>query len=174
MKSSITKLLILGGLSVFLLLSCGGNTQEESSSNTASKPSSMISEEVAEGESISIVVNANDQMKYDVKEIKVRAGQEVTLTLNHTGTISVKMMGHNWVLLNKGVNLSEFAQKAAAANDNEYIPKDVTTEVIAHTKMLGGGETDTITFTAPEVGEYEFLCSFPGHYGLMRGKFIVI
>ena len=39
--------------------------------------------------------------------------------------------------------------------------------------MIGGGETDVIEFPAPEKGTYEFLCSFPGHYGMMKGKFIV-
>jgi azurin len=38
---------------------------------------------------------------------------------------------------------------------------------------LGGGETDVIEFQAPPAGEYEFLCSFPGHYAMMRGKFVV-
>lgn len=151
---------------------CQSSNNESSAGGES--PKSMIAEEVPEGAQIQITVNSNDQMRFDVKEIKVRAGQEVTLTLNHTGTSSVKMMGHNWVLLNKGVKLSEFGQKASFAGDNEYIPKDAGSDVIAHTKMLGGGESDTITFTAPEKGEYEFLCSFPGHYGIMKGKLIVI
>ena len=46
-------------------------------------------------------------------------------------------------------------------------------EVIVHTKMLGGGESDTITFIAPENGFYTYICSFPGHWGLMKGKLIV-
>lgn len=167
------KLLWIAGITMGTLISCGGNTSETTTSGSV--PKSMVEgESVPEGESIQIVINSNDQMKYDLKEIKVRAGQEVTLTLNHTGTTSVKMMGHNWVLLNKGVNLSDFAQKASLASDNDYLPKDAGADVIATTKMLGGGESDTIVFTAPAVGEYEFLCTFPGHYGIMRGKFIVI
>ena len=39
--------------------------------------------------------------------------------------------------------------------------------------MLGGGEETTIEFEAPAKGEYTFICSFPGHYALMNGKFIV-
>ncbi|MEM6771051.1 MAG: plastocyanin/azurin family copper-binding protein, partial [Bacteroidota bacterium] len=26
---------------------------------------------------------------------------------------------------------------------------------------------------APAAGEYDFICTFPGHYGVMKGKFIV-
>ncbi len=164
-----------GWVLVCLLLTGACQSSNNESSTSSEVPKSMIeSDDVPETPQIAITVNSNDQMRFDVKEIKVRAGQEVTLTLNHTGTTSVKMMGHNWVLLNKGVKLSDFGQKASFAGDNDYIPKDAGTDVIVHTKMLGGGESDTITFTAPEKGEYEFLCTFPGHYGIMKGKFIVI
>ena len=40
--------------------------------------------------------------------------------------------------------------------------------------MLGGGESDTITFNPPEPGVYTFICTFPGHYMLMMGEFHVI
>ena len=39
--------------------------------------------------------------------------------------------------------------------------------------MIGGGESDTITFTAPKKGSYTYICTFPGHYGLMKGVLIV-
>jgi azurin len=39
--------------------------------------------------------------------------------------------------------------------------------------MLGGGQTDVITFEAPEPGVYDFICSFPGHSGMMRGTLTI-
>jgi azurin len=39
--------------------------------------------------------------------------------------------------------------------------------------MLGGGQKTTITFQAPEKGDYDFICSFPGHVALMNGIFTV-
>ena len=45
--------------------------------------------------------------------------------------------------------------------------------MIAHTDLIGGGQVTSIEFDAPDAGTYEFLCSFPGHSGLMKGKFIV-
>ena len=111
-------------------------------------------------------------MQFDKKEFSIKAGEEVTLTLRHTGKIDKKIMGHNFVLLKKGTSIPEFAAKAAAAgNSKDWIPDG--DEVIAHTKMIGGGETTTVTFAAPAVGTYDFICSFPGHSGLMKGKFIV-
>ena len=72
---------------------------------------------------------------------------------------------------NKDVDVNEYALRAAGARDTEYIP-DGGSELV-YTKMLGGGESDTITFDAPEPGTYIFICSFPGHYQLMMGEFIV-
>ena len=83
-------------------------------------------------------------------------------------------MGHNFVLLKQGVDLAAFGIKSASAKDTDYIPSDEEDNIIAHTRLIGGGETTSIEFDAPEPGEYEFLCSFPGHYAIMKGKFIVI
>lgn len=82
-------------------------------------------------------------------------------------------MGHNWVLLQKGVDKPSFAEAAVNAKDNNYIPIDHDYQIIANTEMLGGGESSTIIFKAPEKNIYDFICSFPGHYVKMKGKFVV-
>ena len=117
-----------------------------------------------------VVINSNDQMRFDKSEIRVKAGEKIKLTLNHTGKLSKTAMGHNFVLLEKGVDMTDFAMKAMNAKDREYIPAK---GVIAHTKLIGGGESTTIEFTAPAKGTYECMCSFPGHFAMMKGKFIV-
>jgi azurin len=118
-----------------------------------------------------VTLNSNDQMKFDKKIIRVNSNQKVTLTLNHNGKFPAISMGHNFVLIKKDVDVNEYALKAAGARNSEYIPEG--DYEIAYTKMLGGGESDTITFDAPEPGTYVFICSFPGHYQLMMGEFIV-
>ena len=45
--------------------------------------------------------------------------------------------------------------------------------VLANTKVVGGGEKDTIEFTAPAPGTYDYICTFPGHYAIMKGKLVV-
>jgi azurin len=74
-----------------------------------------------------------------------------------------------------GTDTDGFARASITARDNGYISPDYADQVIAHTAMLGAGQTDTITFTVPsEPGEYDYICSFPGHYaGGMFGKLIV-
>lgn len=117
-----------------------------------------------------IVINSNDQMKFDKSEIRVKAGEKIKLTLNHTGELPKNAMGHNFVLLEKGTDIADFGMKAMNAKDSEYIPAN---GVIVHTELIGGGESTTIEFTAPAKGTYDFVCSFPGHYAMMKGKFIV-
>ena len=118
-----------------------------------------------------VTINSNDQMLFDKSIIRVKAGETVTLKLNHTGKIAKEFMGHNFVLVKEGVNIDDFAQRAMAAKGTDYIPDG--DETYAYTKMLGGGESDIITFDSPEPGTYTYLCTFPGHYQIMRGDFIV-
>ena len=121
---------------------------------------------------VEVTIEGNDRMQFNLNEIKVEAGQTVVLTLKHVGKLPKAAMGHNWVLLTQGTNIQEFGAAASKAADNGYIPEG-TDNVIAHTEMIGGGQETTIEFTAPEAGTYDFICSFPGHYALMKGKFIV-
>jgi plastocyanin len=67
----------------------------------------------------------------------VPAGEEVTLTLENTGSNQ-----HNW-----GVDLD---------GDGE-------TEDDVRTDTIPSGETTTVTFTVDETGEYTFFCDVSGH-----------
>ena len=119
-----------------------------------------------------ILITSDDYMKFDTRKITVKSGKIVKLTLKHIGQLDVQVMGHNFVLLKKKVDLIEFANKAATARDNQYIPVG-SDEVIVYTDMIGGGQETAIEFLPPEPGVYDFICSFPGHYAMMKGKFIV-
>ena len=119
-----------------------------------------------------IIITSDDYMKFDTRKITVQSGKIVKLTLKHIGQLDVQVMGHNFVLLKKKVDLIEFANKAATARDNQYIPVG-SDEVIVYTDMIGGGQETAIEFLPPEPGVYDFICSFPGHYAMMKGKFIV-
>jgi azurin len=122
-----------------------------------------------------VEITANDQMQYNLKTFEVTAGDKVTLTLKHIGQLPKVAMGHNVVVLKTGTAVPDFAMKATPAKDHDYIPQDAESKdkIIAHTKMIGGGESDTITFTAPAAGTYPFLCTFPGHFAMMQGTMTV-
>lgn len=156
-----------------LFIACGG--KEEKKEEQQLKIGTAEKEAPAESDSnaVTLSLTGDDMMQYNKKEFKVKAGQEVTLNFRHVGKMDKKVMGHNFVLLKPGIEINTFALKAAEAGEaSDWIPEDGK-DIIVHTKMLGGGESTSITFTAPEAGTYDFICSFPGHSALMRGKFIV-
>lgn len=174
---------------IIAFLSCGDDKKEEekitigedntletmktekgiSKTDTTSKTTNAV---INRDGVVEVILTGNDQMKYNLNEIRVKAGQKVKLTLKHIGQLDKNVMGHNFVLLKPGTDIPKFAQRASDAADNDYIPKD-TKQVFVYTKMLGGGEVTSIEFEAPEAGTYDFICSFPGHYVQMKGKFIV-
>jgi azurin len=158
-------------LVAFSLVACGGKEQKEEKEEV--KIGTQTETKSADSNTVNVGLTGNDLMQYDKSEIRVKAGQEVTLTLRHIGQQDLLVMGHNFVLLKPGVSITEFSLKAAEAGQaTDWIPEEGN-DVIVHTKMIGGGESTSITFMAPEAGTYDFICSFPGHSAMMKGKFIV-
>ncbi len=125
--------------------------------------------------SCDLAIASNDQMQFDTATLEVPADcKEVTLTLTHTGTIDAKTMGHNWVLTATPAYRSVAIAGMKAGAENHYVPAD-DARVIAHTKVVGGGEKTTVTFPTSGLvagGDYTFFCSFPGHWGAMKGKLV--
>lgn len=171
---NLKKLILV--LTAVAIVSCGEKKEKEQiklSDQPAETTESVTEEKSSEDENVvEITITGNDQMQYNLSEMKVKAGQTVRITLEHVGKMDKNVMGHNWVLLTQGTDMGAFGQVAVEAKATDYVPEG-STQVIAHTKLLGGGESDTIEFVAPAAGTYDYICSFPGHYALMKGKFIV-
>ena len=146
-----------------------GHLQTEESVIPPSNPVSVI------GGVTVIEMTGNDRMKYNLEAFSVPAGSRVKLNFRNVGKMSKAVMGHNVVFLIAGVDSGAFATAAAAARDNGYIPVQFKDQILAHTSLLGSGESDTIEFTAPDIsGDYEYLCSFPAHlFAGMRGVMTV-
>lgn len=166
MKRFLTILALSG-----LMMSCGGGDEKKDDKESV-KIGSKKTAKSDDEKSTNLALSGNDLMKFDKSEFTVKAGQKVTLTLRHTGKIDKKIMGHNFVLLKQGTSVPTFSAAAAAAGESEdwIANKD---QIIAHTKMIGGGQSTQVTFDAPTPGSYDFICSFPGHSGLMKGTFVV-
>ncbi len=146
-----------------LLVSCGGG-------------------ESAAPEVLEIVITGNDMMKYDKTSFAVKSGTTVRLTLRNGGQMPREAMGHNFILLASGTTAMDFggavANPATGANlENSYQPvanAELMEKILAFTKTLGPGEEETIEFVAGAKGEYEFVCTFPGHFAFMRGAMTVL
>ena len=167
------KNLILFIFSILLIISCDGGEKKEKKEKFKYERTKEVLEKIPinNPDDSKVILNSFDNMIYDKNKIEVNSGKNIVLTLNHKGKVSKEFMGHNFVLLKKGVNVDEYAKKAVLAKSNDYIPN--SDEAIAYTKMLGGGESTTISFLAPEPGTYNYICTFPGHYMMMRGELIV-
>lgn len=158
---------------LLLLAACGSGSTKTSEVNKPEETDESLESHATETDdnTIQLVINGDDMMKFDKSELRVKAGSKVEIMLNHTGTMAKDLMGHNIVILKQGTDVADFAQRAINAKETEYIPEG--DETIAYTSLIGGGESTSVSFDAPEKGTYDFICSFPGHYGMMKGKFIV-
>lgn len=118
------------------------------------------------GEAARIIeMDGTDQMKFTRTQITAKPGEEITIKLTTVSKLPKAAMAHNWVLMEKGIDLENFANKSVMARDNSYIAPELEDQVIAMTDLAGGGETVEVTFTVPEEkGNYTYICSFPGHF----------
>lgn len=117
-------------------------------------------------------ITGNDAMQFDKKELVVESDcTEIEVTLKHVGKLPATAMGHNWVLV-KTADLNAVANAGMAAGPAaNYVPAG-DSRVIAHTKVIGGGESATVKFPASALkkGEsYTYTCTFPGHSAIMKG-----
>lgn len=126
-------------------------------------------------DAVKLELSADNRMAYSKKSFEVVSGQKVTLVFKNTAPKGDKSMKHNVVVLKPGNLIVSFAVKCGAAADTGYVPtdKESKAKMVGAVKLTGGGETNSLTFTAGEPGEYPFFCSSPGHFDKMQGKIIV-
>jgi azurin len=115
------------------------------------------------------IASVGDTMFYDKKTLTVPTGAHVHLTLKNNGKLAV--MQHNWVLVKKGTEAKVALAGMEKAPDAGYVvPSD---DVLAYTPLAQPQTTAEVTFTAPAPGDYPYICTFPGHYVVMKGVLTV-
>lgn len=164
-KRNLLQFLCITGVVSLLLLSGCGKSEE----------SAPAPQETDSSGAHVIKITGNDQMRYNVTEFEVSAGEEVKVMLTNVGMLPKAGMAHNFVLLKLGTDATDFAMAGASAMDNDYIAPSEADKVIAHTALAGSKETVEVVFTAPsEPGSYDYICTFPGHFlAGMSGVMIV-
>ncbi|QDW25932.1 auracyanin family protein [Pedobacter sp. KBS0701] len=118
-----------------------------------------------------IVLGTKPGLKFDITNITLKAGTKVKLTFKN-----VDDMLHNFVLTTPGSGnaVGEMALKMGLDGEKYYFVP-ATPKVLAYTVLLQPGKSDTIYFTVPKTpGTYPFICTYPGHYMVMKGQMKVV
>lgn len=118
-----------------------------------------------------LTVGTKPGLKFDTDKLEVKAGSRIKLVFNNNDD-----MLHNFVITKPGA-ANAVGDAALRLNLNgpkmNYVP--ATPNVLYHTNILQPETAETIYFLAPaEPGDYQFVCSFPGHSSLMQGTLKVV
>ncbi|MDD2060142.1 azurin [Pseudomonas sp. GD03860] len=119
-----------------------------------------------------VTVDSTDQMSFNTKAIEIdKSCKTFTVELTHSGALPKNVMGHNLVI-SKEADMQAIATDGLSAGIDKNYLKDGDERVIAHTKVIGAKETDSVTFDVSKLKadeKYGFFCSFPGHISMMKG-----
>ena len=125
---------------------------------------------MSEGE-IRILAVPN-QLAFSPSEVRVRAGQKLKVVFDNPDH-----QIHNLVLVRPGTEnevglLADQMLQDPDAYAKGFVPD--TDKVIWATPLVNANKKVTLDFTAPkEPGRYPFLCTFPGHWRVMKGSLVV-
>ncbi|MFO1441005.1 MAG: plastocyanin/azurin family copper-binding protein [Verrucomicrobiaceae bacterium] len=148
----------------------------------ATEPAAPLAPSAAKDPSLAellIKPAADNPMMFDLIELTVKPGQKVKLTFDNPVQPNVQGLPHNWVLVKPGkeavVGNAALAMAAdPKAMQKSYIPAGADggahADILAHTTLVQPGTKTELEFTAPaEAGDYPYICTFPGHFLLMKG-----
>jgi uncharacterized cupredoxin-like copper-binding protein len=119
----------------------------------------------------SIAITPVPGLKFSITSLTVKAGSKIKLTFKNSDD-----MLHNVVITtpNAADDVGSLALKMGLNGERLfYVPN--TPKVLFNTALLQPGKSETIYFTAPDKpGDYPYVCTYPGHYLVMRGVMKVV
>jgi len=113
------------------------------------------------------------KMLFDKESLTVTTGRSISLILENPD-----LMPHNVVIVKPGTaeKVGEAADAMAKMKDGfekNFIPD--LSDVLFATPLVNSGKNFKLAFKAPEQpGDYPFICSFPGHWRVMKGILKVV
>ena len=116
MKRKLTAILLAGGISLAGSIAHSEKKKQEKADQT-------------------VTISGNDMMKFDKTGFEVKAGTKVKLVFKNVGKIPKIAMGHNVVILKKGITAIAFGQKALAAGANAVNALPDSVKGVSKTKV---------------------------------------
>ncbi|HQV29913.1 MAG TPA: plastocyanin/azurin family copper-binding protein [Thermoflexales bacterium] len=161
MNTSISIRALAGlALSAIIFAACGG----------AAAPAPTAVPATAKPAAAAVVLELGtkgDELAFDKTTLSAPAGSKITIRFNNKAGAGSGML-HNVVVLKAGASIDGVAADGIAAGEANGYVKPNDTRVLAHSKLIKGGENLDLTFDAPAPGDYIVTCTFPGHYVLMK------
>ena len=190
MRKSLLVLISILSAVMLLAIACGGDDADPNATNTPAPPNTIplgdrateppppptaIPAEdtpvppggLGDGVELAIDVDGNN-LEFNTDSLSAAAGSEVVVTFNNSSSVN----SHNWALVEAGSKDDVATAGLAAGQDNNWLPSG-DARLLSATVLLGPGESGQATFTAPAAGDYQFVCTFPGHNFTMFGTFTV-
>jgi putative membrane-bound dehydrogenase-like protein len=119
------------------------------------------------------IKSIKEAMKFDLKEFTVKAGQTVEITFENPDAMAHNMVIVKPKMMAKVGQAGDKMMKDKKGLEKNYVP--AMPEVLFSTPLVNPGQTYKLTFKAPEtVGDYPYVCTFPGHWTLMNGLMKVV
>ena len=114
-----------------------------------------------------------ERLLFSLNRFEVQAGQPVRLEL-----LNPDATPHNLVIVEPGaleeigLAATQMATDPEAAKSGQVLPD--SEKILEHSRMLNANQAEVMRFNAPQApGVYPYLCTFPGHWVLMRGEMVV-
>ena len=123
-----------------------------------------------------VIRTVREQMRYDTPRLEVEAGKPFEIIFENADALP-----HNLVITQPGAkeSVAVAAQTMPPtrldAEGRAYLPAEKMNVILAATRMLEAGQSETLKLTAPATpGDYDYVCTFPGHWTIMHGTLTVV
>lgn len=143
-------------VALLLCVSCmgGGNSNDPAAVATKRAAAGLGNVALVTVEMYDNYYGDSDSNLTDPPVWTVQSGADVVATLTNHGRRK-----HNWAIIKQGVQIPVPYEDGQGG------------DIILHgIGMVYGNSQTTITFTAPEPGEYMIICTVTGHYPAMQGR----
>jgi glucose/arabinose dehydrogenase/azurin len=120
-----------------------------------------------------VIRTVREQMRYDTPRLVVEAGKPFEIRFEN-----VDFMPHNLVVVKPGTR-EKIGLLSARMKPDEldgegraFVPE--SPDILGATKLIETHQKTALKLDAPtEEGDYEYFCTYPGHYLIMWGQLIV-
>jgi azurin len=112
------------------------------------------------------------ELQFAPKKLRVKANTKVKIVIENPD-----VMIHNWVLLKPDsiMEVGTLADQLAGSADGpnkQYLPD--SDKILVASRLLNPKDKQEIIFQTPKKpGEYPYICTFPGHWRIMKGVLVV-